>query len=262
MTQPNTELFTDANLSDDSAAATADSLPGYGPTSDIPGAKPGPSEPVQGTDFDPQLDSITTEPEATQLNASTDANEALPADLMKGLRERVQAADQKAQQNATAQPSPAAGFSPLAPQGQRPPPPLGPQTGGQQGPPINEVTPAAMSGYVAASLTYVDDSLISALQSAAATSGPHAALMASTVTRVAPNAVAAGGEAPVGSRGTPASTLIYGSQGGQGNFGRNIAWFFPTINAWAAEHPPPLANPQGQPGQQPQTGELPMEGSP
>lgn len=112
----------------------------------------------------------------------------------------------------------------------------------------------AMEGYIAASLDYVDDSLISALQSAASSSGPHAASMAPTVTTTS-DGVAAGGPMPVGPRSTPASELVYGSQGGQAaQFAANSPWFFPTVSAWAAANPVP-------PPEQPQAadGSLPMQ---
>lgn len=110
----------------------------------------------------------------------------------------------------------------------------------------------AMAGYIAASLDYVDDTLITALQSTASSSGPQAALMTPTVTDIG-DGVAAGGPMPVGRRGTPASKLVYGSQGGADQFLANSPWFFPTVSAWAAANPIPPSE------QQPRDGSLPMQ---
>jgi hypothetical protein len=128
---------------------------------------------------------------------------------------------------------------------------VSPQPNPQGG--ANQVTAVHMHGYIAASLTWVDDSLISALQTYAAVSGPQAALMAPTVTQLGPTLVAAGGSTPVGERKTPASELIFMSQGTspaiQGH--SNIPWFFPMVRLWASYNPPPE--------QAPQDGTLPME---
>lgn len=113
-----------------------------------------------------------------------------------------------------------------------------------------------MAGYIAASLDYVDDTLIAALASAASSSGPQAALMSSTVINTG-DGVAAGGPMPVGTRSTPASELVYGSQGGQAaQFAANSPWFFPTVSAWAAANPVPQEEEQPQ---APQDGSLPMQ---
>jgi hypothetical protein len=112
----------------------------------------------------------------------------------------------------------------------------------------------AMAGYIAASLDYVDDTLISALQSVAKSSGPQAALMSNTVISTG-DGVAAGGPMPVGTRSTPASALVYGSQGGQAaQFAANSPWFFPTVSAWVAVNPVP---PEEQSA--PADGSLPMQ---
>jgi hypothetical protein len=123
------------------------------------------------------------------------------------------------------------------------------------GPTSNTWSAKAMEGYIAASLDYVDDTLISALQSAAKSSGPQAALMSDTVISTGDGA-AAGGPMPVGTRSTPASELVYGAQGGQDQFAANSPWFFPTVSAWAAANPVP---PEEEQPQAPQDGSLPMQ---
>ena len=112
-----------------------------------------------------------------------------------------------------------------------------------------------MSGFIAASLTWADNDMISSLQAAATKAGPQAALMAQTITvDVHAGIVKAGGTTPVGRHSVPASALIRGSQGGAAQFAHNSPWFFPAVNAWAAANPPPTLPPVD--------GTLPMEGPP
>jgi hypothetical protein len=119
-------LFTDADLSDESASAAVESLPGYSsndsgvPRDDdngaddqsVPGA--GLNDPVPGTGSDGPLADITTAADSGQMQGVSTANTALPGDLTQSLRDAVAAADRQAQQSTFAEPSQPAGFNPLA----------------------------------------------------------------------------------------------------------------------------------------------------
>jgi hypothetical protein len=87
-------------------------------------------------------------------------------------------------------------------------------------------------GYLSAIVPNADESLASAVSSAASGGGGQAALMAGTVSLSGEN-IRAGGGTPVGSKNTPAEALIYGSEGGGApQFHGGAHWFGPTVQAW------------------------------
>lgn len=244
--------------------ATPESLPGYSASQTLPGATFNPiDQGVPGATVGPAGgDTITTLPDASQYSQTLAAMLALPGNLLLNMKLAVAAAHNNAQASANETSRTLSGFNPLALRqatqqhvaGLHPP---------SAAPLVNTVKAQHMAGFVAASLTWADDALIAALQSAASSAGPQAALMASTVQGDS-KSVSAGGGTAVGRRGTPASSLIYLSQGSgpakQGH--HNTQWFFPTIHTWAATNPPPPAQERSLTPSPSSDGQLPMEGAP
>jgi hypothetical protein len=118
---------------------------------------------------------------------------------------------------------------------------LPPQASGRVTVPTHQVMSwqrASGGGYMAAVVPGADDSLVSALMAAANAGRMQAALMANTVT-LDGTKVMAGGPALVGSRNTPASALVYGSEAGRApQFHGGAHWFWPVIKSWR----PPTVN--------------------
>jgi hypothetical protein len=103
---------------------------------------------------------------------------------------------------------------------------------GQGPPPIPPIQWTSGGGYLSASVPNADESLASAVISAASGGGGQASLMAGTVT-LSGESISAGGGATVGSRNTPASALIYGSESGTApQFHGGAHWFGPTVSSW------------------------------
>jgi len=114
--------------------------------------------------------------------------------------------------------------------------------GGEQQPPVNSWTDTSSPGTLSAHLVYADYSLLAAVAAAGIGAGGQAALVAQTVAvDQAANTVSAGGNAPVGSRDTPASALAYGSEYNTSQQFHSGPWFFPAVAAWAADNPPPTS---------------------
>jgi hypothetical protein len=141
--------------------------------------------------------------------------------------------------------------------------------------------PSAPGDVLSASVPNANDSLTAAVASAASGAGPHAALIASTVTLLmgqatpgdpnVPGTVTAGGSGVVGRGGITAATAAFGSEGGRApQFANNdtAGWFSDAVNSWMAANPPqpipPPAAPTQPAGQPPGTAPAPMpgEGSP
>ncbi len=103
---------------------------------------------------------------------------------------------------------------------------------GQGPPPIPPIQWTSGGGYLSAVVPNADESLASAVISAASGAGGQAGLMAGTVS-LSGESISAGGSSAVGSRNTPASALIYGSEAGTApQFHGGAHWFGPTVQSW------------------------------
>lgn len=103
-------------------------------------------------------------------------------------------------------------------------------------------TPQEVSsgGYLAYDVPWADDSLAATVSAAAASAGPHAALIADTA-RLQGTTVTVGGAGRAGRRGASDSALALGSDRGAGQqFNQDRkGWFAAAVESWVAEHPPP-----------------------